>query len=342
MSMRTEAASLALAGPGEAAQLVGLLRRCYGRFFPFPASLSPTRIRRSIADGEVVYAVARDEGDERVVGQAALERTSAAGLWELNRAVVDETVRDRGLFGQLGRYLLTHALPGVGGRYVYGHVVTSHLHAQRFGLATGFVPTGLILGYLPREMVAAGIERPRQDTSALVMVRRSEPSPRPRAVTLEGDDRRRVLEALDALEIRSVSDERARRRPRTTSHTSFHDDVRAVRVVLGADASTSSATTPAAVEELGGRHRARLLWVDVPIEHARAAELVELARRRWPVTYGAYLPNAGSDGEDILRLQRYLVPTPLDRDAILVVDEARGLRDAIFAEADAVLVGAVA
>jgi predicted N-acetyltransferase YhbS len=308
-----------------------LLLRSYGDTYPYPERLDAAAMRGELESGETTLAVATDEAGE-VVGHAALEQRGRAGLFEYTRAIVSPEHRGSGLLGRIGDLVLGELAPLRGVRFVSGQVVTSHLFAQRFGKSAGFVTSGLLLGCVPQTMAVAGIERPPQPISELVMLLRVGGSEPPRRLAIRGRDHERAAAVLDAL---SVAHGPALRRDTHLplgAHFERHRALGVVHLRFAAHAPPRrlQASFVMGLEAAG----TRVLWADVPVEHPGAPAVLEQLRELG-LGFAAYLPLGGPDGEDVLRYQRYLDPTPLRLSEIQVLDELRPLRDEIYAECQA-------
>jgi hypothetical protein len=286
----------------------------------------PTLVAAALETRHVLFAVAEDEAG-RHVAQMAMERRGQR-LYEHGRGIVTAPFRGQRLLERLGELLFAE-LADTDARFVYGRSVTEHVITQRYTRGLGFVPLGLLLGPWPAS-------RPDgKPVSALFTGRFLGPAPRPRQLALTGVDRTRAASILDQLgaPVRAQTARIARtlgaRIERNAAHGLVH-----VRLGRGLAPMGSLGDLVAREDEA----EPRVMWVDVPADHPRADELAGQARDLgfW---FGAYVPLAEVQGGDVLRLQRYVGP-PLVREEVLVVDEARALRDAVLAEASAVI-GAV-
>lgn len=311
-----------LAEPGDAPRIARLVDEEFGTRYADPWLRDPARVATALASKDLMFALAEDVHGAHVA-QMAMERRGGR-LFEHGRGIVTAAFRGQRLLEALGAALF-EALATTDARFVYGRSVTEHVITQRYTRGLGFVPLGLLLGPWPAS-------RPEgRPISALFTGRFLGPTPRPRPLTLTGTDRTRAESILELLGA-PVSEHVARiTRPlgakveRNASHQVVH-----VRVGRGLEPMGSLGDLIAREEEA----QPRVMWIDVPAGHPRADDLVCQARDLgfW---FGAYVPLAAEGGGDVLRLQRYLGP-PLVREEVLVVEEARGLRDVVFAEASAV------
>ncbi|MCO5172206.1 MAG: hypothetical protein M9894_38405 [Planctomycetes bacterium] len=313
-----------LATPLDAPALVALVRRCYGDAYRVGAMLDAAALAAAIAAGREVYALAFDAAGEHV-GQAGLVRVAGGRRWDYCRGVVDVRHRRSGVLTQLGAFLLDEVAPALGAEVVVGIPVTSHPFTQASCRAVDMVPLGLLLGVYPG-YDAAGIGRDPQPTSIVLMGRRTAPAPA-RTVSLPDLDGARARAALAALGI-DVAVARSDRR-RLGWSARREREIGLVHVTVG-----PAQPAPLRALDLEGLARepgCRLLWLDLPIDHADSARLVARARGAG-LGHAGLLPCSGDHGADVLRLQRYLDPAPLTREGVRVLPELEALRDAVVAE----------
>lgn len=319
-----DAVEVRLATPTDAEEIAELIAAQYGEGYADRSYVDPTSLRGKLAGGDVRFAVAVERG--RVVGQMAVERCSRH-LWEFARALVRPEHRSRGVLAALDAALLEQALrPDRTARFFYARSVTHHLVSQRHARRVGARAMGMLLGLWP----AAAIESPPDDgpISALVTGRALAPM-RPRRLALAGRVRERAEAVLAAHEV-ALSREANRL---DTPLGLERQDVPALGLThlrVGARRPSSTATLPDEVARAADAG-ARLLWVDVPTEHPRAAQVVE-ALEGLGLSFGAYFPFGGLGAEDVVRMQRYL-GRPFDPAAIQMLDEFRPVRDAVVADA---------
>ncbi|MBL4845618.1 MAG: hypothetical protein JKY65_08840 [Planctomycetes bacterium] len=301
-----------LATPADAPDLIRAIRACYGTSYLQPSALRGSRLAQDLADGSLVYAMARTEG--RVVGQVALERLNQHGLYHHCRAVVSPGSRGQGLMRAMSAHLLRREAIPVDAQLVLGTSVTSHTFTQRYNLRAGFTPLGLLLGVHPNQTLE-DLPRMEEAGSAVLMALPLTAHWRPRHLALSGPARRLASRVCGLLGIPLGS---------------------------GSQLSTGSLWTqweegPGGLWHLryhphpttygGPPVGAALEWVDVPAEHVATPELLE----RWEgagLSLAAYLPLAGPLGEDVIRLQR--CRRSLTRSSIEVLEEIRPLRDWVF------------
>jgi hypothetical protein len=286
-----------LATPDDAPAIAGLVRAEYGTAYADARFLDPAALAAALASGDLVYAVAECPRDGHVA-QVALERQNRHGLWEHGRAVVAPGHRGRGLFARLDELLLPALERRGDARAVLGRAVTHHDRTQRHMLGLGWTALGLLVSTFPSP-------RGGPPGSALMIGRLLEE--RPRRLALSGPALRFARGRLDALGLPSVRSPgeagpfaaSIERQPR----------IGLVHVRLGR-AVDGEEPAGAALAAVDPHAAAPLLWVDVPVEQAGAAAAVD-ALQEQGFALGAYLPLAGPDGQDVLRLQRAaLAPTP--------------------------------
>ncbi|MCO5167774.1 MAG: hypothetical protein M9894_15610 [Planctomycetes bacterium] len=319
-----------LAGPDDAPALLDLVRRAYVGSYPElrggEAALADAIERR-----EAAYALALDPSGEHA-GQVALERRGVA-LWEHGRAVVHPRWRGLGLLARMSQVLFEAWAPARGVDFVVGRSVTNHVRTQRYNEAAGFVPLGLLLGVWAPTLRVLGLPQAVQPISALLVGKALGSSLSPRPLALEGADRERARAVLDALGA-PTRRARPRRRAALSAVRRVEQGGRLVHVQLAAAAGPTH-TVDRDLLRREVDQGARVVWVDVPAAHARAAAALAGLRDQG-LTWAAYLPNGGAAGEDVVRLQAYL-DTPLAASEVQVVERARPLRDLVLAEAARVM-----
>lgn len=314
--------SVRLATPADAKEIARLVDLEFGARYADRWLRCPDDVAAALSAGDVTFAVAHDEAGQHVA-QLALERR---GRWtyEHGRGVVLPAWRRHGLLDDLGGVLFRE-LARTDAQFVFGRSVTNHVATQRYTKGLGFSPMGLLLGAWPPTCHGEG------RVSALFTGRFTRVPTRPRRLALEGADLALASELLAGLGV-TVTRQPARVGPRlgfTSTITTGHELV-AVHVLVGPGLprpliELTDALTRAADEG------ATYVWVDVPSQHPAAAGVVEQARAAG-CSFGAYLPLAGSDGRDVLRLQRYLGPGLSERE-LHVIDDAQRLRAAVLADA---------
>lgn len=320
-----------LATSADAPAMQELVRACYGATYPELRDGAQGLAGR-LAGGTAGYAIATDLAGG-IVGQVALERRGP-GLWEHGRAVVAPAHRSRGLLATLSRHLFEDFAPRHGVRFVFGRSVTNHLRTQRYNLAAGFSPLGLLLGVWEPALRVAGVPAATQPISALLVGLWLDPIRRPRRLALRGGDLERAEAVLGSFGVESERVAPRRRRGPLRARREDGQGGRLVHLRLTDDPAAPTLDDRDLLERPG------VSWADVPAEARDAAARLE-ALRAHGFTWGAYLPHGGALGEDVVRLQRYDDPRPLLLEEIQVVEPARALRDAVHAEAlEAALVGA--
>lgn len=308
---------LRLASPNDAEAIIAAVRNCYGSSYLQPAALSAPRLAGDLASGELVYALATI-GDQ-VVGQVALERVHAQGLYHHCRAVVAPEWRGRDLLRSLSALLLGEDSLPKDACLVLGTSVTSHFYTQRYNLRAGFSPLGLLLGLHPNQTLA-GLPATKQAGSAVLMALPTVSDWRPRALALEGPAQVLATQVCRRLGIPLVPQDAVSEPSLPSGALWAH-----WREGPGGLWHLSYCHEP---KTFGGPPaEAPLEWVDVPAEHASSQALLE----RWEgagLSVAAYVPLGGAEGEDVVRLQR--CRRPLSLEAIEVMEELRPLRDWVF------------
>src|SRR4051794_21441232 len=103
--MKDAAVEVRLATADDSAEIVALVRRCYGDTYCWREGLDPGAIAARIREGDLAYAVARTREGEHVA-QVAIERRGAHGLFDHGRAIVTPSFRRRGLFAAMDAVLI--------------------------------------------------------------------------------------------------------------------------------------------------------------------------------------------------------------------------------------------
>lgn len=309
--------ALRLASARDARQIVALVRECYAGTYADPAGLDVAELEGRLARGETIYALAEAEG--RLVGQVALERR-AHGLYVHCRAVVAEGWRGRRLLERLSEPLLGPVARELGAQLILGHSITQHTFTQRFNVRAGFVPLGLLLGVYPGSR-PSGIEAPREAASVVLMGLPLAAAWEPRFPQLGasplGERIREIYRAL-GVPTRSPGHARGARLGLEVLRSGPRTHLR-----LRAQRGERPSLAP-----LAAASEAELAWVDVPVAAREATAWLERLEDLGFV-FGALVPLAGAEGEDVLRMQRCL--RPCTRAGIRVLDELRPLRESTLA-----------
>lgn len=311
----------------DADRIASLIRECYGSSHPVKSYVDPGALRAEIERGDAVYVLAEQDG--RLVAQAALVRAGNAGLYECTRAVVSVDHRDHGYFGKLATHLIEQVAPSIGARFVLARAVTNHLFAQRFARSNGGVATGALLGMIPGTLEVAGFGSAASAISTIVHIHRIERAPRLRRATLAGADLDRTLETLARLGIPCQANGGEATAADLLGVTVEHDRHFGVAHLK----FSTSAMQPLRTGQIQALARdARLIWADVPIEEPDAPRAIERLRAAG-LGFAAYIPLAGSMGEDVLRLQLVVDPHVRDGLELQTLDENRWAVDAALGEA---------
>lgn len=312
--------SIRIAHPGDAPALIAAIRSCYGESYLQRSALQPEHLSRALAEGALRYALAEEDG--LLVGQVALERLNARGLYHHCRAVVSPGWRGQGLLRALSEPLLgPEGLPG-DAQLVLGTSVTSHTFTQRYNLGAGFQPLGLVLGVHPNQTLS-DLPAPVQAGSAILMGLRTPRSWRPRRLALSGASLQLARRVCASLRIPTDDTLPAAARDLPALRAGWDQLPGDVWRLSYRDADAADARAPFAGPE------AEVRWADVPAEHPQAAEWVAGWEEQGFST-AAYLPLSGPEGEDVLRLQRCergLTPAGIE-----VADELAWLRNWVWAQ----------
>ncbi len=315
------------ATPDDAAAIAGLIRDCYGSSHPVKTYVDPEALRTEMLRGDAVYVVAEEK--ERLVAQAALVRVGSAGLYECTRAIVAVEHRDRGHFGALASRLIERVAPEIGARYVMARAVTNHPFAQRFARSSGGVASGVLLAMIPATLTVAGFGDAGAPVTTIVHLHRIAEDLRPRRLALDGHDLERVRRIFARLSVPILTAK--------PGDSPSHLGVRAItydrsfgvaHLKIGADPARP--LDGGVVEEAA--REARLVWADVPLEHPSAATAIEQLREAG-LGFSGYIPLAGQDGEDVLRLQLVVDPEVRSSLEVVALDENRWLVGDVLAEA---------
>jgi hypothetical protein len=317
-----------LATPEDAEEISALIRRCYGDTYCWGEGLDPVALRERIRFGVSTFAIVQTRAGEHVA-QLALEPSGPHGLFEHGRAIVAPAFRGRGLFAAMDAVLLGERARRAGAKFVIGKAVTAHVLTQRHCRSQGFVPTGILLGVYPASTAMVGFEPVEQPVSAVVMCHRLETAPRRRRLALAGEDRERAAAALDALGVPHGRSRSGARGPELGVSIANDRSLGLVHLRFGPE-GRRRLPDASFVEGLRAAG-ARLLWADVPVEHAAAPRLVD-GLRAIGLGHGAYVPLGGRDGADVLRFQAFLEETPLRPEMLRLLGGLEPLRDAVFAD----------
>ena len=259
----------------------------------------------SLETGATVYALAEDRG--AIVGQVALERINAQ-LWLHSRAVVSLAYRGQGLLRRMSEPLLGEVAASRGAQLVLGSSVTHHTHTQRFNLRAGFSPLGLLLGIYPG-IQPAGPDPIPDVVSGVLMGLPCNSSWETRSTRLPAPLADQVQRRLAALGISCIKLPVAgtTQEAPLPALVSRHGPSGRVHLQFCPQGDTDPLSSDWLQAERGGG--GRVFWADVPLSllasHATAQALLALG-----FTFGAAVPLAGVEGEDVVRLQRCEDPLP--------------------------------
>ena len=156
-----EPLTLRLMKPEDAVALARCVYRTYGYSYTSEYIYYPERIREMLISGEVVSCVAVNPAGE-IVGHIALIRHDPrAKVAESGQALVDPRYRGRSLFKKC-KLLLVEEARKMGLYGLFSESVTIHPYTQKGNIALGAKETGILLGYIPRQIEFRKIEKGRQ------------------------------------------------------------------------------------------------------------------------------------------------------------------------------------
>ncbi|MCA9792129.1 MAG: GNAT family N-acetyltransferase [Candidatus Eremiobacteraeota bacterium] len=314
--------------PQEAIGVTRCLYRAYGYDYTGSESAySPDWIAQMNESGDQISAVAVAPGGE-VVGHAALARYEDTDVYDLCQGAVVPAYRSQGLLRQMIAFLVEEARRLEIAR-LYAEPVTFHPYSQRVLAPYDFVESGLLLGSVPADEQARGLEltvRGRITLMPCVCSLSPEPSrllfgpPRYRLMLAQTIERMGLRRDLAEPSPKLSRPARGRLTP-TLMPLMQRGVVRVTSV--GEDSWDELLQT---LRDLLAEQVA-VLHVDLDLADAFTPELCDELNQRG-FFYGAYLPSIG--GTDVLRLQ-YLNHLELTRTRPMLVNSwARQLYDFIL------------
>lgn len=143
--------------PEDSVGLARCIYRCYGYSYPNHNIYYPDRLKELLKSGLLLsYVAVNPEGE--IIGHIAIQRNRKdAHIGVLGQAVVDPRYRGNGFLGQMIHSFIDYAKKqGLNG--TYSEAVTIHSYSQKACLAIGGFETGVLLGFLPADMVFRKIE----------------------------------------------------------------------------------------------------------------------------------------------------------------------------------------
>uniref|UniRef100_A0A7C4RU52 ATP-binding protein n=1 Tax=Desulfatirhabdium butyrativorans TaxID=340467 RepID=A0A7C4RU52_9BACT len=299
--------------PEEAPKLARCIYRTYGYSYASEALYRPEQVRERLEAGLVESLVAVTPGSE-LVGHLALIRDSReARVAETGQAVVVPAFRGRKLFEQMKARMVDQARrQGLLG--LTSEAVTIHPATQKGNHALGAVETGLLLGYIPGQLLFGPNQDPTLRQSAMLYFLPLNPAPS-RAVFLP----ERHREMLTTLYIR-LGLERQESSPDGLFQHREGQLTLQVRPEWGqaflkvtAFGASTEREVAARLKQLC-RQKIDCIYLDLPLA---APETLHLSPAFEALGFGfaGLLPEAAPDG-DLLRLQ-YLNNVVVDPDRII-------------------------
>ncbi len=174
-----EKLEIRLMRPEDAVALARCVYRTYGYSYTSEYIYYPERTREMLTSGRMVSCVVVNPAGEIVGHIALLREDPRSRVGETGQALVDPRYRGRNLFKKSKRFLLDYARSqGLFG--VYSESVTLHPYTQKGNLSLGATETGLLLGYVPQQMVFRRMEQGRQSQPQTVVLYYLRIAPNPR------------------------------------------------------------------------------------------------------------------------------------------------------------------
>lgn len=296
--------------PEEAISVAQCVYRAYGYSYPNEDLYYPERIAHLNATGELVSAVAVDEGGQ-VVGHLALERPGLGPFAESGQAVVLPAHRGRHLLQRMRRFLEDEGRR-LGLVHIWAQAVTTHTFSQRVEGEMGSRLCGVSLGDAPASLTfkaiadAAGAGAGEQRGSCMVYVKFLVP---PAGVVVHAPARHREMLAriygqLDC-PVRFAAGAPAADGPGRLSVSLDRGWGRAVirAPTVGAD---SAAEIRQALDDLVEVAGAEAVYLELPLAQAGTPALCA-ASEAMGFFFSGVAPCFAADG-DVLRLQHLSVP----------------------------------
>ena len=304
-------------GEDDVPSLIACIRRCYGETYAEHEFYDAAYVRGELRAGRLISVGALD--GTRIVGHVGTRvRGRGDVIAETVCGVVDPDYRGRGLIAQVGGPMTArYGELGIAG--IMHFATGAHDRTQRPIVASGAVPTGVLLGHIAAETEYRGIEHPFVDKRIGVVV----------YVHMFGR-----LDALDvyvpqcyaealadlyeqlALDRRVFSHNDAPRSLQTWRGSAQHDAHRGISL-LRFGALADAATVPAIelVDHTVSQCHT-VAYADVPIADPRGLDVIaRLAQTGF--CFGALLP--GTARTEAIRLQR-LRGAAIEPHAIVTAD----------------------
>jgi hypothetical protein len=323
-----EAAEIRDLGVDDVDSLISCISACYGDSYPEPDFYDASFLRAELASRQLLCVGAVVDG--RVIGNIGTKMPAAGNVAEMVAGMVHPAHRGRGLTVAIGARMVARLRDEqIGG--VRQFATGAHDRTQRLIVASGGVPTGVLIGHVPAQTDYREIEH--QFGGARIGV----------VVYFQ------TFGALDPLDVyvpgryeyaAAIYDELNMRRrllrPGDIGDRmegwpcSFDHDDRVGMTRLGFGALAGPSRRPISVVlDLVRRSDAPLTYADIPLADPRSERLVELLHDEGFV-FGALLP--GTAATEALRLQRIAARLVAPSAIVVASESGRQLLDRIRVE----------
>lgn len=317
-------------GVDDVDSLIACIRACYAESYTDSAFYDAGRLRADLTSGRLLCV--GGVADHRVIGNIGTRIFEPGGpVAEMVAGVVHPEYRGRGLTTQIGARMVARLQQeGIVG--VRQFVTGAHDRSQRLIVASGGVPTGVLLGHVPAETKYRGIDHGFGGARIAVIVY---------CQTYGQLDPLDVYLPERYAQARTIYEElHVRRRWLAPSVDAHLDDwtgsidhdhrVGLTHVRFGTLAGSSRRPTAELLSRLCASSEP-VAYVDVPVTDPRSAIVVDVLRHDGFI-FGAVLP--GTAATETLRLQRVAAGLVAPNAIVTASDSGRRLLDAILAELD--------
>lgn len=315
-----------LARPEDAEGVGRVIHSVWGLRYVHPQFYDADALRAEWTSGAVISAVAVAKGE--VVGHAALMREQHGNVYEIGVAVMDPRFRGLGM-GAPAMQLLMEAAMTTDAHAILAEMVTTHTRSQSGPARMGFVATGLLIGAGPsttaggpRQTVLIAYLPLRHPSRAIALP--SDPTYRHALTTLYG---RLNVELVEQNPDQAILE--CGGAPGIVHHESRGEEWPAVIVIR----SWGSHERELLIEALRDAvvSRPSMIYVDCDLHTLTTGQLDEI--REFLSFYdfmGAGLMIFGEYAHDYMRLQAMLTRELQIDEIMLLTDEAKAIRAAIF------------
>ncbi len=146
--------SVGLFEPERASGITDLFKAVYGDAYPIRIFYSPEEIIRANRAGDYISVTAHTD-DGKVVGVEHLFRSAPnPHLYEWGVGLTLKEFRGKGVFGEIGRFVVEEAIPKLGIEAVFGESVCNHLHTQKMTARNGSFDAAIEVALMPAETYA--------------------------------------------------------------------------------------------------------------------------------------------------------------------------------------------